>query len=85
MVFMSGVIVVAYILYTISDEVTSRLGTKSLFLTTAFVILGIFRYMQISFVEQNSGSPVKIVYKDRFIQLTILFWLISFFAIVKLL
>jgi 4-hydroxybenzoate polyprenyltransferase len=85
MVFMSGVIVVAYILYTISDEVTSRLGTKLLFLTTAFVILGIFRYMQISFVEQNCESPVKIVYKDRFIQLTILFWLISFFTIVKLL
>jgi decaprenyl-phosphate phosphoribosyltransferase len=85
MVFMSGAIVVSYILYTISDEVTSRLGTKLIYLTTAFVILGIFRYMQISFVEQKSGSPVKIVYNDRFIQLTILFWLISFFVIVKLL
>ncbi len=85
MVFMSGVIVVAYILYTISNEVTSRLGTDLLFLTTAFVILGIFRYMQISFVEQNSGSPIKIVFKDRFLQLTILFWLLSFFIIVKVL
>lgn len=85
MVFMAGAIVVSYILYTISDEVTSRLGTKLIYLTTAFVILGIFRYMQISFVEQKCGSPVKIVYNDRFIQLTILFWLISFFVIVKLL
>lgn len=85
MVFMSGVIVVAYIFYTISEEVTSRLGTKFLFLTTAFVILGILRYMQISFVEQNTGSPVKIVFKDRFLQFTIFLWLFSFFVIVKLL
>lgn len=85
MVFMSGVIVVAYIFYTISEEVTSRLNNKFLYLTTAFVILGILRYMQISFVEQNSGSPVKIVFKDRFLQLTIFLWLFSFFVIVKLL
>uniref|UniRef100_UPI0040488F01 UbiA prenyltransferase family protein n=1 Tax=Algoriphagus sp. TaxID=1872435 RepID=UPI0040488F01 len=83
MVFMSGVIVVAYILYTLSEEVTLRLGTKFLFLTTFFVILGIFRYMQITFVEQNSGNPIGVVLKDRFLQLTILFWLLSFFVLVK--
>jgi hypothetical protein len=85
MVFMSGVILVAYILYTISDEVTLRLNTNFLFLTTAFVILGFFRYMQITFVEQKTESPVKIVFKDSFMQITILLWILSFFIIVKLL
>lgn len=83
MVFMSGVIVVAYILYTVSDEVIERLNSEYLFLTTFFVILGIMRYMQLTFVEQNSGSPTKIVLKDRFLQLTIMFWLASFFVVVK--
>uniref|UniRef100_UPI0040488B99 UbiA prenyltransferase family protein n=1 Tax=Algoriphagus sp. TaxID=1872435 RepID=UPI0040488B99 len=83
MVFMSGVIVVAYILYTLSEEVTLRLGTKFLFLTTFFVILGIFRYMQITFVEKNSGNPIGVLLKDRFLQLTILFWLLSFFVLVR--
>lgn len=83
MVFMSGVIVVSYILYTLSEEVTLRLGTKFLFLTTFFVILGIFRYMQITFVEQKSGNPIGVVFKDRFLQRTILFWLLSFFLLVK--
>ncbi|WP_321311680.1 decaprenyl-phosphate phosphoribosyltransferase [Halarcobacter sp.] len=84
MVFMSGVIVVAYILYTVSEEVIKRLNTEYLYLTSFFVILGIMRYMQITFVEENSGSPTKIVIKDRFLQLTILFWLLSFYIVVKL-
>ncbi|NWF67416.1 MAG: UbiA prenyltransferase family protein [Campylobacterales bacterium] len=80
MVLMAGVIVVSYILYTVSSEVNS----ENLYLTSFFVILGIIRYMQITFVEESSGSPTKIVLKDRFLQLTILGWLISFFVIIKL-
>lgn len=83
MVFMSGVIVVAYILYTVSEEVIRRLNSEYLYLTSFFVILGIMRYMQITFVEQNSGSPTKLILKDRFLQITIFLWLVSFFVIVK--
>lgn len=59
MVFMSGVIVVAYILYTVSDEVIDRLNSQHLFLTTFFVILGIMRYMQLTFVEQTAEALPK--------------------------
>jgi 4-hydroxybenzoate polyprenyltransferase len=84
MILMSSVIIVSYILYTVSEAVILRLGSEYLYLTTFFVILGIIRYMQITFVEENSGSPTKIVLKDRFLQITILLWLISFFVIVKI-
>lgn len=84
MVFMSAVIVVAYILYTVSGEVLNRLHTQDLYLTAFFVILGIMRYMQITFVEGNSGSPTKLVLKDRFLQITIFLWLSSFFIIVNI-
>jgi 4-hydroxybenzoate polyprenyltransferase len=84
MVFMSGVIVVSYILYTVSEDVIKRLGTNYLYLTSFFVILGIMRYMQITFVEENSGSPTKIVLKDKFLQITILFWLLSFYIVVNI-
>lgn len=83
MVLMSGVVLVSYILYTVSESVMEKLGTQYLYLTTFFVLLGIIRYMQITFVEQNSGSPTKIVLKDRFLQLTILGWIVSFIVIVK--
>ncbi len=83
MIFMSSVIIVSYILYTVSGEVTTRFNTSHLYLTSFFVILGIMRYMQITFVEENSGSPTKVVLKDKFIKIDILFWLISFLLIVK--
>jgi len=83
MTLMAGVIIVSYILYTVSDSVISRLHTNYLYLTSVFVILGVFRYMQITFVEENSGSPTKIVLKDRFLQITIILWLFSFIGVVK--
>lgn len=82
MVLMAGVIMVSYIFYTVSPEVTQRLHINKLFLTSFFVILGIMRYMQITFVEENSGSPTKVVLKDRFLQITITLWLLSFFILV---
>lgn len=79
---MSAVIIGSYIQYTVSEEVVQRLGTHYLYLTSMFVILGIMRYMQITFVQGASGSPTTIFLKDRFLQLTILLWLLAFFGIV---
>lgn len=84
MVLMSGVVILSYLQYTVSPEVIARLGSEYLYLTTLFVILAILRYMQITFVEQQSGSPTKIVLKDTFIKVTLILWLISFVAIAKL-
>ena len=79
---LSAVIIVAYIMYTISPAVTDRFRSTHLFMTTVFVIAGIMRYLQITFVEQDSGSPTAILYKDKFILITILGWIISFYLII---
>lgn len=83
MTLMAGVTVVAYIMYTVSPEVIERLGTHNLYITALFVIIGILRYIQLTFVEQNSGNPTKLVLKDRFLKITIMAWLISFIVVVK--
>jgi len=80
-----AVILVSYIMYTISDEVTTRLHTQHLYGTTIFVIAGLMRYMQITIVENKSGSPTRVLYKDRFIQLTLLGWGLTFFLIIYVL
>jgi len=85
MVLMAGVVIVSYILYTVSIDVFERLDTHYLYITSVFVILGILRYMQITFVEQQSGSPTKIVLNDRFIQLSVVVWIVSFVGIVRFL
>lgn len=83
MTLMAGVTVVSYIMYTVSLEVIQRIGTHNLYLTALFVIIGILRYMQLTFVEHNSGSPTKLVLKDRFLQLILIGWIGSFYLIVK--
>jgi decaprenyl-phosphate phosphoribosyltransferase len=78
----SSVMVVAYIMYTVSPEVTERFQSDYLFITTIFVIAGIMRYLQIVFVEKRSGSPTNIFIKDKFILTTIAGWIISFYLII---
>lgn len=75
---MAAITIVAYIMYTMSAEVIVRFNTDKLYFTTLFVILGIMRYMQITLVENKSGDPSEVLIKDRFLQYSILCWIISF-------
>ena len=78
MAIMASVVIVAYIMYTTSLDVMERIDSHHLYLTALFVIIGVMRYLQISFVLLDSGSPTQIVLKDRFIQFTLLGWILSF-------
>lgn len=78
MMIMASVTIVAYILYTTSTEVVERIQSPFVYLTSLYVILGILRYLQITLVENNSGAPTQLIMKDRFLQLTILAWIIHF-------
>lgn len=79
-----AVIIVAYFMYTMSPEVLLRMGTYRLYYTCLFVLAGIMRYLQIIFVHASSGSPTQILYKDRFIQATLVLWITSFYFIIYL-
>ena len=78
----SAIIIVAYLMYTLDPKTYERLKSYRLYYTALFVVAGIMRYLQITFVQEKSGSPTNILYKDRFIQLTILCWIASFYVII---
>jgi len=80
----SAIIIVAYIMYTVDNGTMIRLQTYRLYYTSLFVMAGVMRYLQITFVEHKSASPTEILYRDRFIQFTILLWILSFYAILYL-
>lgn len=82
MMIMASVLIVSYISYTISPEIQAKFNSEFLYLTVAFVILGVMRYLQISFVEKKSGNPSKILLTDTFLQLTILAWLVTFVILI---
>ena len=73
-----SVLIVSYLLYTTSYETMLHFQNKNLYLTSFFVILGIFRYLQIIFIKKDSGSPIKILFEDRFIQVVMLLWVLLF-------
>lgn len=77
----SAIMIVAYIMYTVDPSIVQRLKTHRLYYTSLFVIAGLMRYLQITLVNQESGSPTKILYRDRFIQITIFLWIVSFYVI----
>lgn len=78
----SAVTMVAYVMYTVSDEVMERFRSRYVYLTTVFVLAGILRYMQITIVDVKSGSPTKVLMKDHFIQLCILGWILVFLILI---
>lgn len=79
-----AITIVCYIMYTVSPEVVNRFDTQYLYLTSFFVILGVLHYIQLSVVDNKSGDPTEVALNDRFTQLTILAWTISFFLIIYL-
>ncbi|SMP89147.1 4-hydroxybenzoate polyprenyltransferase [Epsilonproteobacteria bacterium SCGC AD-308-O04] len=78
MAIMASVVIVAYTIYTTSTEIIEKFHSQYLYLTALFVILGILRYLQIALVHLDSGSPTRIVLKDRFVQATLIGWILSF-------
>src|ERR1700761_6667137 len=76
--FVCAVIVVAYLMYTKDPITIEHTGSSRLYYTCIFVLAGIMRYLQIIYISTDSGSPTKILYKDRFIQITLILWGISY-------
>lgn len=77
-VMLSAVTVVAYIMYTLSNDVIERVGSPYVYVTSLFVFLGVLRYLQLALVYQNTGSPTKILLNDNPTRLTVLGWLLTF-------
>ncbi len=76
------VTIVAYMMYTMSGEVTNRLGSKYVYCTAVFVLAGLLRYLQLTVVGNRTGSPTKVLFHDHFIQLCLLGWIVSFILII---
>lgn len=77
----SAIIIMTYIMYCVSPVTIQRLGTYHLYYTCIFVVAGLMRYLQITLVQNKAGSPTEILYKDRFIQITMLLWVAGFYAL----
>jgi 4-hydroxybenzoate polyprenyltransferase len=73
-IFASSLVLI-YVLYTISEPVMTRFSPY-FYTTNIFVLLGLSRYLQQLFVKSNSGNPIHLLLKDRYIQFCVLMWVV---------
>lgn len=79
-----SITVVCYIFYCLSDEVTARYSVIITLPSLIFVLFGLFRYLQITLVENNSGSPAELLYTDRPLSISVFLWLVYFLCVIYL-
>ncbi len=73
--------IISYLMFTVQPEVHSRFGNK-IFYTFIFVVFAFLRYLQQTLVHNRTESPTKIIYKDRYIQATLILWVVSYFLLI---
>lgn len=77
-VFVSAVTTVAYLMYTLSPEVTDRIGNNYVYFTSFFVIFGMLKYLQLTFVHGESGQPTRLFLQNPVLRFILLLWIITF-------
>ncbi|PIE50914.1 MAG: decaprenyl-phosphate phosphoribosyltransferase [Flavobacteriales bacterium] len=73
--------IISYLMFTLMPEVQERFG-KKVFYTVIFVVFAFLRYLQQTLVYNKTESPTKIIYKDRYIQATIVIWVVAFLVLI---
>ena len=78
LVIISGTLCIFfYGFYSVSKEITSKLGNTNMAYTIIFVIYGIFRYLYLVHNKKVGGDPGEILLSDFPIILNILLWIFS--------
>jgi hypothetical protein len=68
---------VAYCLYTISEETVAKFGTAKLIYTVPFVLYGIFRYLYLIHQKAEGGSPESLIIEDKPLLLDTFLWIVA--------
>lgn len=65
----------AYCLYTISEETVAKFGTRDLIFTVPFVLYGIFRYLYLIHQKAEGGTPESLIIRDKPLLVAIALWI----------
>lgn len=73
--------IVCYLMFTLSPEIQMKLHS-GVFYTVIFVVFAFLRYLQQTLVYNRTESPTKIIYRDRYIQVTLILWVAAFLILI---
>lgn len=72
--------VVCYIMYTLDPLINMNFHYYIIY-TSLFAVIGILRYLQLTFVYNKTESPTKVLYKDLFLQIDLAIWVVMIFIL----
>lgn len=80
----ASIAITSYIIYSVNEQVQILLSTTLLPYSSIFVLLGVFRFIQLTFSNEyeGEGDPTTLLLKDRFSQINILFYIIFVVSII---
>lgn len=79
MTFFATISCICYIVYTTLPETQAHYHSEYVYITALWVVLGIMRYQQIIFLECRSGSPTRVLLRDRFVRMTVIAWVVHIY------
>lgn len=72
----STLAIVFYGLYTISADITDRIGSQDMVYSVVFVIYGIFRYLYLSHVKRQGDDAGEALASDSPLRINVLLWIL---------
>lgn len=72
--------VVCYIMYTLDPVIKMNFHYYIVY-TSLFALIGILRYLQLTFVYNKTESPTKVLYRDLFLQIDLAIWVVMIFTL----
>ncbi len=78
----ASVMLVCYIMYTVSSDVIANFGTPYVYLTSIYVLLGILRYIQLTVVDEKTGDPTSVMLHDHPTLFIVSAWVVTFLIII---
>ncbi|PQL92827.1 decaprenyl-phosphate phosphoribosyltransferase [Apibacter sp. wkB309] len=72
--------VVCYIMYTLDPVIKTNFHYYIIY-TSLFAVIGILRYLQLTFVYNKTESPTKVLYRDLFLQIDLAIWIVMIFIL----
>jgi 4-hydroxybenzoate polyprenyltransferase len=76
--------IITYSFYTVSPETIEKFGTDQLILSVPMVLYGILRYLYLIHIHELGDNPSDVLLKDRPLQINLILWALTIFAIIHL-
>lgn len=81
-VIFSTATILAYALYTVSEKSVKLHGSSQLIYSAPVVVVGVLRYLQLTFVNRSGEDPAELVVRDGPLLLLLAIWMLVYVLIV---